>query len=134
MPQTNEPGETPAGTGVRSVTAAAPPGGGGARPALVREPDRRRQHKWVPIATGWFCLLIGLADIIRVALPEVHDLMAERLHRLTPFMPGVLTNVTNTADVIIGLMLLMLSNGLRRRKRRAWQATTLLLAFSVVIH
>jgi lysyl-tRNA synthetase class 2 len=31
-------------------------------------------------------------------------------------------------------MLLMLSNGLRRRKRRAWQATTLLLAFSVVIH
>ena len=45
-----------------------------------------------------------------------------------------MTNVTSTATVIIGLLLLMLSHGLRRRKRRAWQATTVLLAFSAVIH
>ena len=45
-----------------------------------------------------------------------------------------MTNVTSTATVIIGLLLLMLSHGLRRRKRRAWQAVTVLLAFSVVIH
>jgi len=79
-------------------------------------------------------MLIGLADIVRVAVPPVHNLMERRLHRIAPFVPGVLTNVTNTADVIIGLLLLMLSHGLRRRKRRAWQAATVLLAFSVVIH
>ena len=37
-------------------------------------------------------------------------------------MPGTLTNVARTSDVIIGLLLLMLARGLRRRKRRAWQA------------
>jgi lysyl-tRNA synthetase class 2 len=36
--------------------------------------------------------------------------------------------------VLIGLLLLMLSHGLRRRKRRAWQAVTLLLALSVVVY
>lgn len=86
----------------------------------------------MPITTGWLCLLIGLADIIGVAIPSLH--LHHRLHRITVFVPGTMTNVTNTATVIIGLLLLMLSHGLRRRKRRAWQAVTLLLAFSVVIH
>ena len=49
-------------------------------------------------------------------------------------MPGTLTNVTRIADVIIGLMLLMLAHGLRRRKRRAWQAVAALLAFDIGIH
>jgi len=42
--------------------------------------------------------------------------------------------VTRSADVIIGLMLLMLAHGLRRRKRRAWQAVAALLAFDIGIH
>jgi lysyl-tRNA synthetase class 2 len=49
-------------------------------------------------------------------------------------VPGTLTNVARTSDVIIGLLLLMLARGLRRRKRRAWQAVIALLAFDVVIH
>jgi lysyl-tRNA synthetase class 2 len=100
----------------------------------VRVPDRRHQRSWVPITSGWLCLLVGLSDIIRVTVPSADRLMQSRLHRITPLVPGVLTNVTNTADVIIGLLLLMLSHGLLRRKRRAWQAVTVLLAFSVVIH
>jgi lysyl-tRNA synthetase class 2 len=86
----------------------------------------------VPITTGWLCLLIGLSDVIGVAIPSLH--LHHRLHRITPFVPGTMTNVTSTATVIIGLLLLMLSHGLRRRKRRAWQATTVLLAFSAAIH
>ncbi len=105
-------------------------GSTGARP--VRAPDRRHQRRWVPITTGWLCLLIGLADIIGVAIPSLH--LHHRLHRITVFVPGTMTNVTNTVTVIIGLLLLMLSHALRRRKRRAWQAVTLLLAFSVIIH
>ncbi len=126
MPETDEP----------SASATAAPTAGehgeisGARAG--RAPDRRHQRRWVPITTGWLCLLIGLADITGVAIPSLH--LHHRLHRITIFVPGTMTNVTNTATVIIGLLLLMLSHGLRRRKRRAWQAVTLLLAFSVVIH
>src|SRR5215472_14755835 len=109
--------------------------GGTAEPTQLppgREPDRRLRHRWVPITAGWLALLIGLADVVSAVIPRLQ--LVHRLHRITPFVPGVLTNVTFTADVIIGLLLLMLSHGLRRRKRRAWQAVTLLLAFSVVIH
>ena len=103
-----------------------------ARPQPGRGPDRRQKHRWVPITAGWLALLIGLADVVSAVIPRLQ--LVDRLHRITPFVPGVLTNVTFTADVLIGLLLLMLSHGLRRRKRRAWQATCLLLSFSVLIH
>ena len=86
----------------------------------------------MPWVTGWLALLIGLENILTVAIPSLH--LEHRLHRIKPFVPGTLTNVTHTADVIIGLMLLLLSHGLRRRKRRAWEAVTVLLVFSAVIH
>src|SRR5215470_16593033 len=126
MPRTNEP----------SAPASGPPAEGDeegdARAHATRAPDRRHRRRWVPITTGWLCLLIGLADIAGVAIPSLH--LHHRLHRIAPFVPGTMTNVTSTATVIIGLLLLMLSHGLRRRKRRAWQAVTLLLASSMVIH
>src|SRR5215467_9116848 len=106
--------------------------GGYTSARVTRAPDRRHQRKWVPITTAWLCLLIGLADVIGVAVPRLH--LHHRLHGITAFVPGIMTNVTSTATVIIGLLLLMLSHGLRRRKRRAWEATTLLLASSMVIH
>lgn len=126
MPQTNEPSAPP----------PAPPAegdkGGHTRAHARRAPDRRHQRRWVPITMGWLSLLIGLTDIIGVAIPGLH--LHHRLHRITVFMPGTVTNLASTATVIIGLLLLMLSHGLRRRKRRAWQAVTVLLAFSVLIH
>src|SRR5215470_6819121 len=103
-----------------------------ARPQPGRGPDRRQKRRWVLITAGWLCLLIGLADVVSAVILRLQ--LVHRLHRIMPFVPGVLTNVTFTADVIIGLLLLMLSHGLRRRKRRAWQAASLLLAFSVLIH
>jgi len=57
-----------------------------------------------------------------------------RLHKLNYLMPGTLTKRRPSSDVIIGLLLLLLAHGLRRRKRRAWQAVTALLAFDVGIH
>jgi lysyl-tRNA synthetase class 2 len=86
----------------------------------------------VPLTAGTLTLLIGLADIIEGAGPGIYH--RYRLHRLALIAPGTLSNLTRTADVIIGLLLLMLSHGLRRRKRRAWQAVTLLLASSLAIH
>ena len=126
MPQTDEPSAPPSAPPVEGDE------GGYTHARASRAPDRRHQRRWVPITTGWLCLLIGLADVIGVAIPSLH--LHHRLHRIAPFVPGTMTNVTSTATVIIGLLLLMLSHGLRRRKRRAWEATTLLLAFSAVIH
>jgi len=99
---------------------------------VVRPPDRRTQRTWVPVAAGWLCLLIGLADIIQVVRPSLYTVT--RLHKIHAFVPGTLTDVEHTLSVIIGLLLLMLSHGLRRRKRRAWEAVTLLLAASAVVH
>jgi lysyl-tRNA synthetase class 2 len=76
------------------------------------------------------CLVIGLSDVIAIFKPAWHA----RLHNVNAFVPGTLTNVTRSADVIIGLMLVLLAHGLRRRKRRAWQAVLALLVFDIVIH
>ena len=108
---------------------AGPPAAGRQAP---RPPDRRNQRRWVPVAAGWLCLLIGLADIIEVVHPGLF--YTSHLTRFHAFVPGTLVNVTHTVSVIIGLLLLMLSHGLKRRKRRAWEAATLLLAGSVVVH
>ena len=111
------------------LLAEGPPASGRQAP---RPPDRRNQRRWVPIAAGWLCLLIGLADIIEVVHPGLF--YTSHLTRFHAFVPGTLVNVTHTVSVIIGLLLLMLSHGLKRRKRRAWEAVTLLLAASVVVH
>ncbi len=85
---------------------------------------------WIPAVASLLTFLIGLSDVVAVFKPEWH----QRLHKVNAVVPGTLTNVTRTSDVIIGLLLLMLAGGLRRRKRRAWQAVVALLAFDVVIH
>ena len=92
--------------------------------------DRARQRRWVPRTAALLTFLIGLADILNILRPD----LVNRLHRLNSMIPGTLTDVTRSADVIIGLTLLMLAHGLRRRKRRAWQAVAALLAFDIAIH
>jgi len=89
-----------------------------------------KRRAWIPAVASLLCLLIGLSDILAIFKSDWHA----KLHRIDAFVPGTLTNVQRSADVIIGLMLLLLSHGLRRRKRRAWQAVLALLAFDIVIH
>ena len=109
-----------AANAVGTQALAGSPGPGGGRP----------QRAWVPGTAALLTALIGLSDILGIFRP---DLMG-RLHKINYLVPGTLTNVTRSADVLIGLMLLMLAHGLRRRKRRAWQAVSALLAFDVAIH
>jgi lysyl-tRNA synthetase class 2 len=92
--------------------------------------DRRHQRAWIPGTAALLTLLIGVTDVVQVFRPG----WPHRLHDVRAFVPGTLTNVTRSADVIIGLLLLLLAHGLRRRKRRAWQAVTALLAFDIGIH
>ncbi|HLK01828.1 MAG TPA: phosphatidylglycerol lysyltransferase domain-containing protein [Streptosporangiaceae bacterium] len=83
----------------------------------------------MPAVAALLTLLIGLADVYTVFRP-----LPQHLGRLKVYVPGTVTNVTRSADVIVGLLLLLLSHGLRRRKKRAWQAVTGLLAFDCGIH
>jgi lysyl-tRNA synthetase, class II len=91
----------------------------------------RKQRTWVPGVAAFVCLLIGISDIVAIFKPAWHD----KLQRINGLVPGTMTNVTLvSAYAIVGLLLLLLSHGLRRRKRRAWQAVVALLAFDIAIH
>ncbi|HTZ91529.1 MAG TPA: phosphatidylglycerol lysyltransferase domain-containing protein [Streptosporangiaceae bacterium] len=106
-------------------------GGERAEPSVIRGADLRQQLRWVPLAAGLITLVIGVGYIIEGLLPSFYD---RRLRGLSDLAPGTLVSLTRTSDVIIGLLLLMLSHGLRRRKRRAWAAVMALLAVGLVIH
>jgi lysyl-tRNA synthetase class 2 len=115
-----------------SETNSADHGDRGADAAPPCPPWRQggKRLAWLPAIASLLVFLIGLSDILTVFRPEVVD----RFHKLKPFVPGTLSIATRTSDVIVGLLLILLALGLRRRKRRAWQAVLALLAFDIVIH
>jgi lysyl-tRNA synthetase, class II len=100
-------------------------------PPAGRGTDLRQQLRWVPLTAGLVSFVIGVGYIIEGLLPHLYH---ERLRGLSDLVPGTLADVTRVADVIIGLTLLMLSHGLRKRKRRAWAAVMALLAVALVWH
>jgi lysyl-tRNA synthetase class 2 len=95
--------------------------------------DRRQQNRWVPRLAGWTVLLVGVSFIalgvnsgLYSQLHHVHS----KIHRVLLTTPGALTltfNLTRTALIVIGLLLLMLCHGLFRRKHRSWQSVMTLL-------
>jgi lysyl-tRNA synthetase class 2 len=96
-------------------------------------PQRCQGNKhlaWVPGVAALLVFLVGLSDILTIFKPQ----LVNKFHKIKPFVPGTLTNVTRTSDVIVGLLLVLLALGLRRRKRRAWQAVLALLVLDIVIH
>jgi lysyl-tRNA synthetase, class II len=106
------------------ISRARDPGGDS------RERKDAKRLTWIPAVASLLTFLIGISDVVAVFKPEWH----ERMAKVNAVVPGTLTIATRTSDVIIGLLLLMLARGLRRRKRRAWQAVIALLAFDIVIH
>jgi lysyl-tRNA synthetase class 2 len=105
----------------RGATAVPSPREGGKRLA------------WLPPVASLLTLLIGLSNILTVFKPAWNDKLT-KLTKLNHIVPGMLTNVTHTSDVITGLLFVLLALGLRRRKRRAWQAVLALLALDIVLH
>jgi lysyl-tRNA synthetase, class II len=105
------------------ITSAADKRPSGA--SAVRAADPRQQRRWVPFTAGLLSWLSGCSFIIEGLAPRLD----KRIQGL-----DALGNLTRTADLIIGLLLLMVSHGLRRRKRRAWQAAIALLAAGLIVH
>lgn len=102
-----------------------------AEPSVTRGIDLRQQLRWVPLCAGLMAFVIGVGYIVEGLLPHLYH---RRLRGLSDIVPGTLVNLTRTTDVIIGVLLLMLSHGLRRRKRRAWAAVMALLAAGLLLH
>src|ERR1035437_1522100 len=113
MSDSDEAGQ-PKGADLSVAKGGASPTAAGST-AAENFADRRRRHAWVPVSAALLTMLIGLSDIIAIFKPG----WPHRLHKLNYLMPGTLTNVARSSDVIIGLLLLLLAHGLRRRKRRA---------------
>ncbi|GAA0922531.1 phosphatidylglycerol lysyltransferase domain-containing protein [Streptomyces asiaticus] len=75
----------------------------------------------MPTGVGTACMLIGLMDIV---FPRLRH---SRVHALAELLPGAVSSLAAAASIVVGLLLLMLAHGLKRRKRRAWVAAVGLL-------
>src|SRR5215470_11227049 len=126
--RTAEPPQPPDSADRRPVDRRA----GDRRPADRGSADRRHQRRWFPVAASWLMRLVGLTDIVLGVTAPTNDLHTG-LQRLPVVVPGTVAVLTRTADIIIGLLLLTVSYGLRRRKHRAWQEVMGLLTVSAVI-
>src|ERR1039457_2980571 len=91
--------------------------------------DRRGRHAWVPVSAALLTMLIGLSDIIAIFKPG----WPHRLHKLNYLVPGTLTNVARSSDVIIGLIYILLANGLAENyslSDRVWEVISGLVGVS----
>ncbi|MET7904165.1 phosphatidylglycerol lysyltransferase domain-containing protein [Streptomyces sp. NPDC005355] len=93
----------------------------GGVPSRIRRLLRGPRPEAVPTAVGTACTLIGLLDIV---FPR---LRYSRVHALAELLPGAVSSLAAAASIVVGLLLLMLAHGLKRRKRRAWVAAVGLL-------
>ncbi|WNE97403.1 phosphatidylglycerol lysyltransferase domain-containing protein [Streptomyces luomodiensis] len=90
-------------------------------PTRFRRLLRGPRPEAVPTAVGTACTLIGLMDIV---FPRLRH---SRVHALAELLPGAVSSLAAAASIVVGLLLLMLAHGLKRRKRRAWVAAVGLL-------
>jgi lysyl-tRNA synthetase, class II len=93
----------------------------------------QRRYAAASQAARWTALLVllaGLVDIVSVVLPT------RRMH--THLVADLLTvtgvRSAGAATAAVGLLLVVLGYGLRRRKRRAWYVATALVAASLVLN
>lgn len=98
-----------------------------AEPVVAPSP---RLLRGVPTAIAIAAVGLGTIDVIDSLAPE----RAARLHDLTKVVPlGVAQGATG-ATVVAGLLLIMLGQSLRRRKRRAWRAALFLSVLTMGLH
>ena len=67
-------------------------------------------------------------------LSALFPAIPSRMEILRDLLPMHLIRASQTATVLIGFCLILLADGLRKRRRRAMQVTVALLVASTVLH
>ncbi|WP_269857842.1 phosphatidylglycerol lysyltransferase domain-containing protein [Streptomyces sp. RPT161] len=83
----------------------------------------------VPALVGTVGAVIGLLDLATGIIPQLRH---SRVHTWTGYLPGAVSSIAAAASIILGLLMLMLAHGLKRRKRRAWTAAVVLLPAGIL--
>ncbi|HEX4787857.1 MAG TPA: phosphatidylglycerol lysyltransferase domain-containing protein [Actinospica sp.] len=108
----------------------------GAVQPLVAPIVKPKRRPWIPRAAAIACYLIGLLDIVYALFPSVRRTKPIlSAHNVSHLVPGLEINPYGVAaSMIVGVLLLLLAHGLRRRKHRAWMGVVALLAVTVLGH
>jgi lysyl-tRNA synthetase class 2 len=92
--------------------------------------ERVRLLHGVPTAIALATVTLGLVDIVTALAPE----RAGRLRDLTKVVPLGVAQSASAVTLVAGILLVLLGQGLRRRKRRAWRGALALSVITMVSH
>jgi lysyl-tRNA synthetase class 2 len=113
-----------------------------ARPTRAKEPAKppddavsaltyfARRHQAVPGLAALLTFLAGLLNVLSAITPALRS----RAREVNDVLPGALSHSAAALTLIFGILLILLARALRRRKRRAWRASVVLLAASTISH
>jgi lysyl-tRNA synthetase, class II len=101
-----------------------------AGPAQAPAPAPPRLLRGVPTAIALAAVALGVVDVVDSLEPE----RTTRIHDLTKVVPLGVAQGASGATVVAGLLLIMLGQGLRRRKRRAWRFALVVTIATMVLH
>ncbi|WP_050502298.1 phosphatidylglycerol lysyltransferase domain-containing protein [Streptomyces monomycini] len=82
----------------------------------------------VPPLVGTAGAVVGLLNLVAGLFPRFRH---SRLHALAEVLPGAVSALAAASSIVVGILLLMLAHGLKRRKRRAWVAAVSLLPVGI---
>ncbi|MEV5005580.1 MULTISPECIES: phosphatidylglycerol lysyltransferase domain-containing protein [unclassified Streptomyces] len=94
------------------------------RSSRMRRILRGPRPEAVPVLVGRACAVVGLLDIAAGVFPRFRH---SRMHALAEVLPGSFGPFAAALSLSVGVLLLLLAHGLRRRKRRAWRSAVVLL-------
>ncbi|MBW8799973.1 MAG: DUF2156 domain-containing protein [Streptomyces sp.] len=99
------------------------------RSSRARRIVRGPRPEAVPALVGRACAVVGVLDIAAGVFPRFRH---SRMHAMAEVLPGSLGPFAAALSLSVGVLLLLLAHGLKRRKRRAWRAAVVLLPAGAV--
>lgn len=89
---------------------------------------------WTTLTTPrWLARIVGLVGLMTV-VSALLPALRQRLDLVLDVLPAVFPAAATTGSLALGIMLILLSGGLRRGKRRAWLLAVVMTAAAVVLH
>ncbi|MEE6269646.1 MULTISPECIES: phosphatidylglycerol lysyltransferase domain-containing protein [Streptomyces] len=82
----------------------------------------------VPRLVGTAGVVVGLLNVVSGIFPRFRH---SRVHAVAEVLPGAVSPLAASASLVVGILLLLLAHGLKRRKRRAWGAAVVLLPVGI---